>query len=75
MRTLCPHCRSRTHSIPRDIYATILGLLSLEKRVKNNMTTFPNDAKFIIIIKMVHEFCEEVAKNLVKVSDWQKNGR
>lgn len=34
-----------------------------------------DDAKFLTIVKMMSEFCEEMGKTLVKVSDWQKNSR
>lgn len=60
------------HWIPREICAAILGLLSLEKRVKNKVTKFSDGTKFTTVVRMVHKFCEEMAKNLTKVSDWQK---
>jgi len=43
--------------------------------VKNKVMNFADDTKFITIVKMVREFCEEMAKNLAKVSDWQIKGR
>lgn len=60
------------HWIPREICAAILELLSPENRVKKKVTKFADDTKFITIVKMVHEFCGEIAKNLAKESDWQK---
>lgn len=52
-----------------------LGYSAWKKGVKNKVIKFADDTKFMTIITMVHEVCEEMAKSLAKMSDWQNYGR